>query len=101
MSLLPHAVEYYALTGLDADNNGTYAAKVDVSVVRCEPVKAWIRNGNGENKDDKLTLYYDGTNSAPAGVTFTKGDKVIFSGAAYAVREVRDFSPHHVEVSLK
>lgn len=98
---LEHSASYEARTGTDADGNGTYASAVDLSFIRCEPVKAWVNASNGEMKDDKLTLFYDCVNSEPAGLTLAKGDRVTYNGALYAVREVNDFSPHHLEVALK
>ena len=96
-----HTVSYEATTGNDADGNGTYATAVSLFFVRCEPVKSWVNVSNGEMKDDKLTLFYDCVNSEPAGLAIAKGDRITFNGAAYVVREVKDFSPHHLEVALK
>lgn len=98
---LEHSISHEVRTGIDADGNGTYATAVDVFFVRCDPVKSWVNASNGEMKDDKLTLYYDCVNSDPPGLTFTKGDRETYNGAAYVVREVKDFSPHHLEVTLK
>lgn len=99
--ILTHEVTLYATTGLDADNNPTYATAVVISFVRCEPVSAWRQNSNGEMKDDKLTLFFDCVNSSPNTATFKKGDKVVFNSQDYFIRDMRDFRPHHLEIYLK
>ena len=98
---LEHTVTHEAATATDRNGARTYATGVAVSFVRCEPVSAWKAAQNGEMKDDKLTLFYDCVNSDPAGRTFKKGDRVTFNGAAYTVRDFKDFSPHHLEIFLK
>ena len=98
---LEHTVAHEARTATDRNGAGTYAAAVTVAFVRCEPVSAWKAAQNGEMKDDKLTLFYDCVNSDPAGRTFKKGDRVTYGGAAYTVRDFKDFSPHHLEIFLK
>lgn len=100
-NILSHDVQYAKRTGTDADGNGIYATAVSIYFVRCEPVKSWLRNTDGEMKDDKLTMFYDCVNSDPSSANFKKGDKVVFKNEDYTVREVKDFSPHHFEVILK
>ena len=98
--MLHHSATFEALTAADADGNGTFATAATISFVRCEPVKEWLRSNDGETKNDKLTLFYDCVNSNPAAIAFKQGDRVTFNGAAYSVRTIKDFSPHHLEVIL-
>lgn len=98
---LTHTASLETRTGTDADNNGIFSTAVDLSHIRCEPVKAWVNATNGEMRDDKLTLFFDCVNSVPASAVFEKGDRVTHKGIAYTVREVKDYAPHHFEVMLK
>jgi len=98
---LVHDITLYTITGVDADNNPVISASAPVSFVRCEPVKDWMQNTLGEMKDDRLLMFYDCVNSKPASLAFNKGDKIKFNGQDYFVRTVKDFTPHHLEISLK
>ena len=99
--VLIHDVVVWSPTGTDRNNKPTYSASAPVSFVRCEPVSAWRQNSTGEMKDDKLTLFFDCVNSEPNSQAFKKGDKVVFAGRDFFVREIKDFSPHHLEIALK
>jgi hypothetical protein len=118
---LVHEILFESLMSRNADGDGTYATAQQIFFVRCNAVAAWIRNSNGEMKDDKLTLFYDCVNSLPMvvvpgvdpdpdtiiegdplSIVFKQGDRVTFMGDIYSVREVKkDSLPHHYEVILK
>jgi hypothetical protein len=117
---LVHDILFESLTSRNADGDGTYATAQQIFFVRCEPIKDWIRNSNGEMKDDKLTLFYDCVNSLPMvvvpgvdpdpdtivegdplSIVFKQGDRITFKSESYSVRTIKDFSPHHYEVILK
>lgn len=99
--ILIHDVTYERRTGTNADGKGAYATAVPVYFVRCEPIKSWVNAANGEMKDDKLTMFFDGVNSEPAMIDFKKGDRITFKSAAYTIRDIKDFYPHHLEIILK
>ena len=89
----------YEQTGTDDDDNPLYG--LSVMYVRCEPIKESAMRSLGEMKDDKLRLFYDFRNSSPTTLTISPLDKIVFNGVDYIVRQVLDFSPHHIEVTLK
>ncbi len=103
--LLIHSCTYTPQGSYDRDGNPTPGTSVTLAHVRIEPVLATMKATEGESKDDKLTLFYDPTQSTPA-IIPAELAKVTWNGAVYTVRSVQPCytcggdSVHHYEVAL-
>lgn len=76
-----------------------------VKFVRFETAKKNALTALGEQRNDEGVLFYDEVSSVPTGVVFTPGDKVVFHGVSYVVRDVSSeyaerATRHHQEVYL-
>lgn len=82
--LLIHTCTYATPSAYDRDGNKTLGEETTLSGVRIEPVDATTISTEGENKDDKLTMfvpYSSDVTPEPLGV-------VTWNGSTYTVRSV-------------
>lgn len=102
--MLVHTATYAPYQGKDAYQKATYGDSVQLYNVKFEPVKKPSLTSLGEQKDDRMKMFFDGVNSSPS-LTFYEFDKVTFSGQDYIIREAQPFyglsdSIHHWEIIL-
>lgn len=103
--LLIHNATAYTLSDTDADRNAADGDPIELSYVRCMPVKQNAFTSFGETKDDKLTFIFDCVISLPVGFVPMVQQYIDFAGQTYTVRSV---SPcygcskqvHHYEAAL-
>ena len=104
-TMLPHTATLKRATGIDENLNKTYAATVTLNFVRFEPAKKTALTSLGEQRDDKMVLFFDCLNSLPFGQTFEQLDEIEFNGIKLSIREVNPEytvygTPHHYEIYL-
>lgn len=72
--------------------------------VRFEPSTRVVTTANGSDVQCVATLFVDGVNSFPRGVSITIGQSVLWEGRRYRVQDVaREYDErklHHLEVEL-
>ena len=103
-NMLVHSCTYYPYEGKDSYQKPTYGTGQEILNVKFEPVSMTTLNSQGEQKDDRLVMFYDGVNSQPIFI-LKEFDKINFDGQDYIVREVRPFyglssQVHHWEIQL-
>lgn len=104
--LLIHSCTYSVQSGTDRDGNATYT-DTTLEKVRLSPAVYGTNQGaQGEQKADRLTLYYDPVASNPAGLVLQELAQVTFKEKTYTIRSVtpcytRNTSDvHHYEAAL-
>jgi len=103
--LLPHTATLYKRTGVDQYGKPTYASGVILQYVRFEPTKQTALTALGEQKNDRMVMFFDCVNSLPTTATFDQLDRVVFGAYDLVVRTRDDLfgddaAAHHYEVSL-
>ena len=103
-NLLTQTADFYSYIDESEQGGANYSAKVILTKVRVTKAKQMLMTALGEAKSDKLVLYFDVTNSLPAGTTFKADDKIVYSNVDYRVREViearNENTVHHYKLAL-
>ena len=95
--LLIHNCIYRAPAQRDRDGNFIYN-ETELQAVRIMPVLAVNKDSAGETKNDRLTLYFDCTNSQPEGFELHENAQIIWNGDAYTIRSVQPCYTHSTTV---
>ncbi len=102
--LLIHTVTHAKAVKADRWGTKDLAEKQDLRYVRMEPSRQIVRDKSGAEIQLAATLFYDCTNSSPAGVQFAVDDIIIFNGQKHQVKTVEPLYDerklHHYEMGL-
>ena len=95
------------LRPIDTDPDGNVTTeRIELTTVRIVATKSTVLTSEGYTKVDTLTLYFDCTNSTPAGFIPQERDRVEWQGGSYTIKSVtpcytRDVDVvHHYEAGL-
>lgn len=104
--LLVHTCTYSVQTGTDRDGNAEYT-DTTLEKVRLSPAVYGTNQGaQGEEKADRLTLYYDPVASSPQDLVLQELAQVTFEEKTYTIRSVTPCytrstaNVHHYEAAL-
>nr|DAI35512.1 MAG TPA: Minor capsid protein [Caudoviricetes sp.] len=101
--LLIHAVILKTPAGIDSWQKVQYLDQ-SLEHVRIDPAEKIIQTRENTQVQLNSVLFYDCRNSAPAGITFEAGQKVVWCGREYTIVSIErlyDASRlHHWEVGL-
>jgi hypothetical protein len=99
--VLSYSCILYKRNGVDEYGQPSYDSGVTIKYIHIEPMTVSKLKSLGEFKDDKVTLFYDYSNSLPNNLTFSPLDKIEFDNEEYIVRDSMKYLDHHEEVFLK
>ncbi len=104
-SALPHTAQLKSLASADSWGKREYGDPVELSYVRFEPTSKVVTDKENTQKQLTATMYFDCTNSQPAGQKFDDTGVIVFDGKEYTIAVVDTLyasgsSPHHYELGL-
>lgn len=103
-NMLTCSATLYKRFGVDEDRNPTYSEPVELTKIYVVSTQAVSYGQKGAEPNDVMTLYYDCFNSLPRGLTFIKGDKIVFNDTEYFINSISPFYSNgldHFEIGLK
>lgn len=85
-----------------ADSGYSVQEICSVRVVRTSKVREY--NSTVVRDSSEILVYYDCTNSVPAGISFSAGMLILFDDRRYEIISAEEFSgngPHHIRITAR